>query len=105
MRPETGEKLCFWLLWQWKATLGRQAVIDWRGWTKTLTERIAEKPKTWLDQAAARHAARERWMRLATAKRPNTILLASAESELFAAGGDMTDLQLLRQRAQAFKSE
>jgi hypothetical protein len=54
---------------------------------------------TWLDQAAARQAARERWMRLATAKRPNTILLASAESELFAAGGDMTDLMLLRQRA------
>lgn len=60
---------------------------------------------TWLDQAAKRHAARERWMRLATAKRPNTILLASAESELFAAGGDMTDLRLLRQRAREFKSE
>ena len=60
----------------------------------------------WISQAAARHAARERWMRLATAKRPNTILLASAESELFAAGGDMCDLRLLRQRAKAeFKSE
>lgn len=61
--------------------------------------------ENWISQAGKRHAARVRWMRLATAPRPNTILLASAESELFAAGGDMCDLQLLRQRAQAFKSE
>lgn len=105
MRPETGEELCFWLLWQWKTMAGRQAVIDWRGWTKTLTERMTEKPKGWLDQAEARQNARVRWMRLATAPQVNTILLASAESDLFGAGGDMCDLQLLRQRAQAFKSE
>jgi len=59
----------------------------------------------WISQAGKRQAARVRWLRLATDKRPNTILLASAESELFAAGGDMCDLRLLRQRAQAFKSE
>ena len=64
-----------------------------------------DETPTWLSQAAARQNARVRWLRLATAPRPNTILLASAESELFAAGGDMCDLQLLRQRAQAFKSE
>lgn len=58
MRPETGEELCFWLLWQWKTMAGRQAVIDWRGWTKTLTERMTEKPKGWLDQAEARQNAR-----------------------------------------------
>ena len=60
----------------------------------------------WLQKAELRQKARVRWMRLATAERPNTILLASAESELFAAGGDMCDLQLLRQRARReFKSE
>lgn len=44
-------------------------------------------PPNWLDQAAARQAARVRWFRLATAERPNFVLLAGAESELFAAGG------------------
>jgi len=58
-----------------------------------------DTPRDWLSLAAARDAARQRWLRLATAKRPNTLLVASAESELFAAGGDMTDLMLLRQRA------
>ena len=105
MRPETGEELCFWLLWQWKTALGRQAVIDWKGWTKTLTDKMAETPKTWLGQAAARQAARDRWLRLATAPKPNTILVASAESDLFAAGGDMTDLILLRQKAHKIRRE
>jgi hypothetical protein len=64
-----------------------------------------DTPKDWLSQAAARDAARQRWLRLATAKRPNTLLVASAESELFAAGGDMCDLQLLRQRAKRILEE
>lgn len=53
----------------------------------------------WLTQAEAREKARKRWLRLATAPRPNTVLVAGAESELFAAGGDMCDLMLLRQKA------
>jgi hypothetical protein len=66
----------------------------------------ATTPDNWIAQAGKRMAARIKWMSEAYSPDPDQKIMAEAESELLAAGGDMCDLQLLRQRAQReFQSE